>query len=143
MAAAPKAGGTLRATGAGGNGGARLGDDPARDTLTKSFRFTDFNAAFGWMTRVAMVAEKLDHHPEWRNVWNRVEVTLTTHDAQGLTELDHRLGAARWTAFAGEKGAEWPTLRGGAAWHRRLDRAYSAATIAAPPEISQPRPVSG
>lgn len=65
-----------------------------RDAVAKTFRFKDFNAAFGWMTRVAMVAEQLDHHPEWRNVWNRVEVVLTTHDAKGLTELDVALARA-------------------------------------------------
>lgn len=65
-----------------------------RDALVKTFRFKDFSAAFGWMTRVAMVAETLDHHPEWSNVWNRVEVVLTTHDAGGLTELDARLAQA-------------------------------------------------
>ncbi len=59
-----------------------------RDAIRKSFRFTDFNAAFGWMTRVALAAEKLDHHPEWSNVYNRVEVLLATHDAGGVTELD-------------------------------------------------------
>lgn len=71
-----------------------------RDSLQKSFRFKDFNAAFGWMTRVAMEAEKLDHHPEWTNVWNRVEVVLTTHDAKGLTELDLALARAM-DRFAG------------------------------------------
>jgi len=64
---------------------------PGRDAITKSFRFADFNAAFGWMTRVALAAEKLDHHPEWFNVYNRVEVTLATHDADGVTELDVQL----------------------------------------------------
>ncbi len=59
-----------------------------RDAIVKSFRFKDFNAAFGWMTRVALAAEKLDHHPEWSNVYNRVEVLLATHDAEGVTELD-------------------------------------------------------
>jgi 4a-hydroxytetrahydrobiopterin dehydratase len=59
-----------------------------RDAIAKTFRFKDFNAAFGWMTRVALTAEKLDHHPEWFNVYNRVEVVLTTHDAGGVTELD-------------------------------------------------------
>ena len=73
--------------------------DPARDAVEKSFRFRDFNAAFGWMTRVAMAAEVLDHHPEWRNVYNRVTVTLTTHDVQGLTELDVAL-AQKMDAFA-------------------------------------------
>jgi 4a-hydroxytetrahydrobiopterin dehydratase len=62
----------------------------ARDgaAVTRTFTFADFNAAFGFMTRAALAAEKLDHHPEWFNVYNRVEVTLTTHDAGGVTELD-------------------------------------------------------
>lgn len=64
---------------------------PGREAITRSYRFADFNAAFGWMTRVALMAEKLDHHPEWRNTYNRVEVVLTTHDAGGLTELDFQL----------------------------------------------------
>ena len=59
-----------------------------RDALVKSFRFKDFNAAFGFMARVALLAEKLDHHPEWSNVYNKVEVVLTTHDAGGVTGLD-------------------------------------------------------
>ena len=59
-----------------------------RDALVKSFRFADFNAAFGFMTRVALLAEKLDHHPEWSNVYNRVDVLLATHDADGVTDLD-------------------------------------------------------
>ena len=62
-----------------------------RDAITKTFRFADFNAAFGWMTRVALAAEKLDHHPEWFNVYSRVEVTLATHDAGGVTALDVEL----------------------------------------------------
>ncbi|MBS0369797.1 MAG: 4a-hydroxytetrahydrobiopterin dehydratase [Proteobacteria bacterium] len=65
--------------------------EPDRDAIRKQFRFPDFNAAFGWMARVALMAEKLDHHPEWRNVYNRVEVVLSTHDAGGLTELDIQL----------------------------------------------------
>ena len=60
----------------------------ARDAITRTFRFKDFNAAFGWMARIALAAEKLDHHPEWFNVYNRVEVVLATHDAGGVTELD-------------------------------------------------------
>jgi 4a-hydroxytetrahydrobiopterin dehydratase len=60
----------------------------SRDAIVKTFRFKDFNAAFGWMARVALAAEKLDHHPEWFNVYNRVEVLLATHDADGVTELD-------------------------------------------------------
>ena len=62
-----------------------------RDALVKSFRFKDFNAAFGFMTRVALLAEKLDHHPEWSNVYDKVEVTLTTHDADGVTALDLKM----------------------------------------------------
>jgi 4a-hydroxytetrahydrobiopterin dehydratase len=62
-----------------------------RDAITRSYRFADFNAAFGFMSRVALKAEKLNHHPEWFNVYNRVEVTLTTHDAGGVTDLDVRL----------------------------------------------------
>ncbi|WP_425994409.1 4a-hydroxytetrahydrobiopterin dehydratase [Caulobacter sp. DWR1-3-2b1] len=61
---------------------------PHRDAIVKTFKFADFNAAFGFMTRVALMADKLDHHPEWFNVYNRVEVLLTTHDADGVTELD-------------------------------------------------------
>ena len=75
-----------------------------RDAIAKTFRFDDFSAAFGWMTRVALAAEALDHHPEWRNVWNRVEVVLTTHDARGLTVLDLDL-ARRMDALAEGAGA--------------------------------------
>ena len=59
-----------------------------RDAIIKEFRFRDFNAAFGFMSRVALYAEKTDHHPEWANVYNRVEVTLATHDAGGVTDKD-------------------------------------------------------
>ncbi len=62
-----------------------------RDAITRSFKFKSFNQAFGFMTRVAMQAEKLDHHPEWFNVWNRVDITLATHDAGGVTALDLEL----------------------------------------------------
>lgn len=61
---------------------------PSREALTRRFDFADFNEAFGFMTRAALWAEKRDHHPEWSNVYNRVEVTLTTHDAGGVTSLD-------------------------------------------------------
>ncbi|HML08217.1 MAG TPA: 4a-hydroxytetrahydrobiopterin dehydratase [Xanthobacteraceae bacterium] len=71
-----------------------------RDAISKKFVFADFNAAFGFMARVALVAEKLDHHPEWSNVYRTVEVTLSTHDAGGLTELDVRLADAM-DKFAG------------------------------------------
>jgi 4a-hydroxytetrahydrobiopterin dehydratase len=65
-----------------------------RDAIGKTFVFTDFNAAFGFMTRAALVAEKLDHHPEWLNVYRTVEVILSTHDADGLTERDIALAEA-------------------------------------------------
>jgi len=66
-------------------------DVAGRDAITKKFVFRDFNAAFGFMTRAALVAEKMDHHPEWFNVYKTVEVTLSTHDAGGVTELDIKL----------------------------------------------------
>lgn len=62
-----------------------------RDAIVKTFVFSDFNTAFGFMTRVAIQADKADHHPEWFNVYNRVEITLTTHDANGLSERDVKL----------------------------------------------------
>ena len=62
-----------------------------RDAIKKQFLFGDFNEAFGFMTRVALKADKMDHHPEWFNVYNRVEVTLSTHDCQGLSERDIKL----------------------------------------------------
>jgi 4a-hydroxytetrahydrobiopterin dehydratase len=65
-----------------------------RDAITKRFVFKDFNQAFGFMTRAALVAEKMDHHPEWFNVYKTVEVTLSTHDAGGLTDLDVKLAEA-------------------------------------------------
>jgi 4a-hydroxytetrahydrobiopterin dehydratase len=64
-----------------------------RDAVRKTFVFADFNAAWGFMSRVALAAEKADHHPEWTNVYNRVEITLTTHDAGGLTQRDVDLAA--------------------------------------------------
>jgi 4a-hydroxytetrahydrobiopterin dehydratase len=65
-----------------------------RDAIAREFRFKDFNAAFGFMTRAALLAEKMDHHPEWFNVYNRVEVTLSTHDAGGVTENDIEMAKA-------------------------------------------------
>ncbi len=62
-----------------------------RDAITRAFRFPDFNAAFGFMTRIALMAEKMDHHPEWFNVYNRVEITLATHDVGGLSRRDIEL----------------------------------------------------
>src|SRR5215472_14847100 len=65
-----------------------------RDAIAKKFVFRDFNEAFGFMARAALIAEKLDHHPEWFNVYKTVEVTLSTHDAGGVTELDVKLAQA-------------------------------------------------
>lgn len=62
--------------------------------IERSFRFADFSAAFAFMTRVALLAEKADHHPEWSNVYNRVDVTLTTHDAGGLSQRDVAMAQA-------------------------------------------------
>ena len=69
-------------------------DAPGRDAIVKTFVFRDFNQAFGFMTRVALAAEKMDHHPEWFNVYKTVEVTLSTHDAGGVTEKDIKLAEA-------------------------------------------------
>jgi 4a-hydroxytetrahydrobiopterin dehydratase len=62
-----------------------------REAITRKFQFVDFDAAFAFMTRVALLAAKMDHHPEWFNVYKNVEVTLSTHDAGGVTELDIKL----------------------------------------------------
>jgi 4a-hydroxytetrahydrobiopterin dehydratase len=64
---------------------------PGRDAIAKSFKFADFNAAFAFMARVALKAEKLDHHPEWFNVYNKVDIVLSTHDAGGVTAQDIQL----------------------------------------------------
>ena len=80
---------TERAAALGGLGGWSEAED--RDAIQKSFRFENFNAAFAFMASVAMMAEKMDHHPEWLNVYDRVEVTLSTHEAGGVTERDIRL----------------------------------------------------
>ena len=65
-----------------------------REAIARTFIFKDFNEAFGFMTRAALIAEKMDHHPEWFNVYKTVEVTLSTHDAGGVTELDVQLAGA-------------------------------------------------
>lgn len=72
--------------------GWRLAD--GRDAIQRTFTFKDFNEAFGFMTRAALAAEQMNHHPEWLNVWNRVEVTLSTHEAGGLTARDVKLAEA-------------------------------------------------
>jgi 4a-hydroxytetrahydrobiopterin dehydratase len=77
------------------------GDRPA---IRREIKFADFNAAFGFMTRVAIKAETMDHHPEWSNVYSRVEVLLTTHDAGGVTELDTTLARFIDEAAAGLGG---------------------------------------
>jgi 4a-hydroxytetrahydrobiopterin dehydratase len=69
-------------------------DKTGRDAITKKFQFKDFKQAFDFMTQVAQIAEKMNHHPEWFNVYNKIEVTLSTHDAGGLTELDVKLAEA-------------------------------------------------
>ena len=71
-----------------------------RDTIQKTYKLGDFKTAWGFMSSVALKAEQMDHHPEWFNVYNRVEVTLTTHDSGGVTELDLKLAAAMETAAA-------------------------------------------
>ncbi len=65
-----------------------------RDAIVRQVRFADFSAAWGFMCRVALLAERMDHHPEWENVYNRVTITLTTHEAQGLSERDARMAEA-------------------------------------------------
>src|SRR6201981_2885582 len=75
-----------------------------RDAISRKFVFKDFNEAFGFMARAALIAEKLDHHPEWSNVYKTVDVTLSTHDAGGLTELDVKRPEGR-DKLAGSGGA--------------------------------------
>jgi len=74
--------------------GAGWSHDVERDAITKSFTFGNFVEAFGWMSQMAITAEKLNHHPEWFNVYKRVDVTLTTHDVGGLSALDAKLAKA-------------------------------------------------
>ena len=71
-----------------------------RDAIARTFQFRNFNEAFGFMSRVALLAEKMDHHPEWFNVYNRIEITLATHDAGGVTEKDIAMAKAM-DAYAG------------------------------------------
>ena len=103
-----------------------------RDAIEKRYRFANFNAAFAFMARAAMFAEKLDHHPEWTNVYNRVDVLLTTHDAGGVTELDVRMAqfmdeAAQQLAPRRRRRREGPAP-GGPEWARgRARRAISCA----------------
>ena len=75
-----------------------------RDAIARTFVFKDFNEAFGFMSRAALVAEKNDHHPEWRNVYKTVDVVLATHDANGVTQRDVELAKAM-NAIAGQLGA--------------------------------------
>ncbi len=74
-----------------------------RDAIERDFTFADFSAAWGFMTRIALAAEKMDHHPEWSNVWNRVSILLSTHDAGGLTTKDRDL-AKKIDSFAKDPG---------------------------------------
>jgi 4a-hydroxytetrahydrobiopterin dehydratase len=69
-------------------------DVKGRDAITRKFEFENFNEAFGFMTRVALLADKMDHHPEWFNVYNKLEVTLSTHDAGGVTDNDIKMARA-------------------------------------------------
>jgi 4a-hydroxytetrahydrobiopterin dehydratase len=78
--------------------------DDKRDAITREFKFADFNRAFAFMTQVALAAEKRDHHPEWSNVYNKVRITLTTHDAGGLTQKDLDLARFADEAYARLKG---------------------------------------
>src|SRR6266567_2796277 len=78
-------------------------ETPGREAIGRTFAFTDFSEAFGFMSRVALVAEKHDHHPEWRNVYKTVEVVLATHDAGGVTRLDIHL-AKTMNAIARQLG---------------------------------------
>lgn len=79
--------------------------DSGRDAISKKFLFGDFNAAFGFMARVAVKAEAMNHHPEWFNVYNRVEVALSSHDANGVTERDLKLARAMEKVVAGTQKA--------------------------------------
>ena len=73
--------------------------DDGREAYTKDFKFSDFKQAFSFMTSVAMKAEQINHHPEWENVYNRVTITLTTHDKGGITELDYDMALFAESSF--------------------------------------------
>ena len=77
---------------------------PGRDAIARKFVFKDFNEAFGFMSRAALIAEKMDHHPEWFNVYNRVEITLTTHDCSGLSQRDVDLAGLADRTFDATRG---------------------------------------
>lgn len=91
---ADKLDGSARAEALAGLAQAGWLETEGRDAISKRFVFADFMTAFGWMTQVALIAEKMDHHPEWSNVYRTVDVTLTTHDAGGLSALDVKLAQA-------------------------------------------------
>jgi len=79
--------------------------DSTRGAIRRDFVFADFGAAFAFMTRIALAAERADHHPEWFNVYNRVEMTLSTHDCQGLSQRDIDMAQLADRAFAASTGA--------------------------------------
>lgn len=78
--------------------------DPRRGAIARSFRFADFGEAFGFMTRLALLAERLGHHPEWRNVYDQVDIVLTTHDADGLSALDFEFARQADAVYRGPAG---------------------------------------
>ena len=80
--------------------------DESRGAMRRGFVFADFNEAFGFMTRIALAAERADHHPEWFNVYNRVEMTLSTHDCHGLSQRDIDMAHLAERAFAATHGAK-------------------------------------
>lgn len=80
--------------------------DESRGAIRRDFVFADFNEAFGFMTRIALAAERADHHPEWFNVYNRVEMTLSTHDCHGLSQRDIDMAHLAERAFAATHGAK-------------------------------------
>src|SRR5213594_3530502 len=88
-------------------------ETPGREAIGRTFIFKDFNEAFGFMSRAALVAEKSDHHPEWKNVYKTVEVVLATHDAGGVTRLDIDLAKAMNAIYR-------PGFRGALRWHRPI-----------------------